>query len=325
MLKFSGLALICLSALCSAPAPYMLAASDAQASALCNAQAFDGAVETNAHAPLQEERDAPEKTIWTGESGGMVILWTTRNLSARARGNAGSGSFSVRPIVEREWREIVQERSKRIREGETVVDFQYERSIEVLSVVGPIISISDNSGCDCGGAHPSAAIVYRALDLSRPGAVDLDYEGYKKHGKMAQLSDYFPAADILRALLADTLIQKALKSSGKRRPTTLAALMKAIYLQPVPVGECAYELSDDLLTRFAFHHLENGQVAVRLGLTHAYETCRGRSTEIGILLPVPDALRQQLAQAQSGTAGFLMKDQKKIAKDLFTSLSFQTR
>jgi hypothetical protein len=194
----------------------------------------------------------------------------------------------------------------------------------VLSVVGPIVSISDNSGCDCGGAHPSAATIYRALDLSKSGEVDLGYEGYQKHGKMAQLTDYFPEADILKALLADSLIQKALKSSGKRRPATLPALMKAIYLQPVPVGECAYELSDDLLTRFAFHHLENGQVAVRLGLTHAYETCRGSSTEIGILLPIPAALKRQLAQAQSGTAGFLLKDKQKIAKDQFASFSFKT-
>jgi hypothetical protein len=297
MLKFLGLTLICLFAICVKPAPHVLS---------------------------QEEPDAPEKTIWTGESGGFVIHWTTKNLFARPKGNAGALSFSARPIAEREWKEIEQDRSKRMREGETLPDFEYERSLEVLSVVGPIVSISDNSGCDCGGAHPSAATVYRALDLSKPGEADLGYEGYKKHGKMVQLTDYFPEADIFRALLADSLIQKALKSSGKRRPATLAALMKAIYLQPVPVEECAYELSDDLLTRFAFHHLENGQVAVRLGLTHAYETCRGSSTEIGILLPIPPSLKPQLAQAQSGTAGFLMKDEKKIAKDQMTSFSFKT-
>ncbi|HEV7861010.1 MAG TPA: hypothetical protein VGO91_20490 [Pyrinomonadaceae bacterium] len=324
MVKFLGLTLVCLSAICSAHAPHILSTAHAQESALLNARARDGEIKARAHVPAQEEPDAPEKVIWTGESDGFVINWTTKNLFARPKGNAGAESFSVRPIVEREWKEIEQDRSKRIREGETLVDFEYDRSIEVLSVVGPIVSISDNSGCDCGGAHPSIAIVYRALDLSRPGEVDLSYEGYKKHGKMVQLTDYFPDADIFRALLADSLIQKAFKSSGQRRPANLSALMKAIYLQPVPVGECAYELSDDLLTRFAFHHLENGQVAVRLGLTHAYETCRGRSTEIGILLPIPASLKQQLAQAQSGTAGFLMKDAKKIAREQMTSLSFKT-
>ncbi|MEA2174920.1 MAG: hypothetical protein QOD00_2512 [Blastocatellia bacterium] len=164
----------------------------------------------------------------------------------------------------------------------------------------------------------------KALDLSRPGAVDLSYDGFKKRGKMVQLTDYFAEADILKALLADTIIQKALKSSGKPRPQTLAALMKAVYLQSVPVGECDYELSDDLLTRFAFHHLENERVAVRLGLSHAVETCRGSLVELGILLPIPAALKQPLLRAQSGTAGFLMKDQKKIAREQITSFTFTT-
>jgi hypothetical protein len=294
MLKILGLMLICLSLLCGV---------------------FARAVPST---------DAPEKIIWTGESGGFTIRWTTENLSASRSGSAEGAVFNVRPMVEREWKEIEGDRSKRIREGESLMDFEYDRSIEVLSIVGPLVSISDSEGCDCGGAHPSAVTIYRALDLSRPGAVDLSSDGFKKGGKMVQLTDYFPQADILRALLADTIIQKALKSSGKPRPQTLAALMKAIYLQPVHAGECDYELSDDLLTRFAFHHLENDKVAVRLGLSHAYETCRGRFTELGILLPIPPALKQPLMRAQAGTAGFLMKDQKKIAREQMTSLTFTT-
>jgi hypothetical protein len=294
MLKFIGLLLVCLSLLCGA---------------------FARPVPSNA---------GPEKLIWTGESGGFVIRWTTENLSAKRYGSAEGSVFNVRPIIESEWKEIERDRSKRIREGESLVDFQYDRSIEVLSIVGPLVSISDNEGCDCGGAHPSAVSLYKALDLSRPGAVDLSYDGFKKRGKMVQLTDYFAEADILKALLADTIIQKALKSSGKPRPQTLAALMKAVYLQSVPVGECDYELSDDLLTRFAFHHLENDRVAVRLGLSHAVETCRGSLIELGILLPIPAALKQPLMRAQSGTAGFLMKDQKKIAREQMTSIAFTT-
>lgn len=164
-----------------------------------------------------------------------------------------------------------------------------EASIRVLSVVGALVSVHESESGYCeGAAHPYAVQTFRALDMRR-------------QAERAKLTDWFPKAEVYKALMGDRIVQKAL---GGQKPKTLDALLKA--LDGYQSDDCAYGFSDDLLTRFAFHHLKGKQVAVRLGLTHGCEVNRGQLTQLGLYLPIPPALEAPLRRAERGEAGYLM-------------------
>jgi len=95
-----------------------------------------------------------------------------------------------------------------------------------------------------------------------------------------------------------------------RSLSELYAWLKDVLLDD---GFCSYELPEDFLTRFAFHHLEGDKVAVRLALPYFVEICRGKYLELDLLLPVPESLKEPLALAQTGKAGFLMQDQRPLS------------
>src|SRR2546423_8529618 len=166
-------------------------------------------------------------------------------------------------------------------------------------------------------AHPGGETRFVAVDLSKPAGVRRGSDETLLPGNVAKLTDYFPAGEIHKALMADPIMQKAL--AGKR-PRTLAELLKLIGEAFPTVAEdekSCYMLDTDLLTRFAFHHVEGNKVAVRLGLSGA-GVCRYNLTQVGLLLPIPAALQQALAQAEAGSEGFLMS--RKVAAGRQTSL-----
>jgi hypothetical protein len=71
----------------------------------------------------------------------------------------------------------------------------------------------------------------------------------------------------------------------------------------ISIGDCSYLFDKDLLSSFAFHHTDGQMVAIRFGLSHAAEMCRGGLTPIEIVLPVPEALRTDLEAAAGGVSG----------------------
>ena len=166
-----------------------------------------------------------------------------------------------------------------------------DHTAALLSVVGSIVSRREGRGGYCPGtAHPYAEQTMAAVDLA-------------KGGKPASLERYFPAGQILSALLADRIIQQALV--GEARPKTLSALIGALEGKMGP--ECAYGFSEDMLSRYAFHHVSGNRVAVRIGLSHGCEANRGGLTQLGVYLPIPAALSAPLKAAATGKQGFLME------------------
>jgi hypothetical protein len=79
-----------------------------------------------------------------------------------------------------------------------------------------------------------------------------------------------------------------------------------------PRETCALDawFSEHLVRSFAFHHVSGDRVAIRVGIPYATEVCRGTLHQIGLLLPIPEALRQDLERARTGEAGFLMADRE---------------
>lgn len=268
---------------------------------------------------------SPQGMIWTGQSGGFVFQWSAGDISARPLESLTGVMFSVKSLAQRDF-EAFREASKDPESGKTE-HCLYDRTFTLLSVVGPIISLRDNNSTTCDqAAHPGGETRYTAIDLSKAGNVgykELEMEvDLSNPGKIVKLTDIFGEAEILSALLADPLVREALSRSGSR-PQTLSKLIEEFAGGANVTDKHCYSVSEDMLTRFAFHHIENGKVAVRLGLSGA-GPCREFLTEIGILLPIPPSLRTALAQAEAGKEGFLMKDLKKISRNRTTTFSFET-
>ncbi len=229
-----------------------------------------------ASAPLgaQARRPAPETRIWTGSSGGFSWAWTDRDLRASV---GGRRVWSGRTVPERD--------AARMSECT-----EYSVGMSLLSVVGPVASYEETTSWYCpGAAHPSGYTAYVAVDATRPRA-------------RPKLTDWFREEDVRAALLADPVVRRTLAEAEVRTPPArLDALVKA--LSEASPG-CEYSFPEDLLSRFAFHHLEGGKVAVRLGLSHGCEVMRGNLTPARPPPPRPGA-PARLPVARGGGAGGL--------------------
>lgn len=235
-------------------------------------------------APTPEARaaraGAAQATLYHGTSAGQAIT-LDRNDLRFARAGAATPAFSFR----RDW---LRELGAPSGEHE-----QHDVSWRLLSIVGPLVSVElHTEGYVTGAAHPYAYAAITAYDARRGG-------------KPAVLTDYFAERDILAALLGDAIVRKALAAQAPAaKPRTLAALLAA--LEGYQSDDCVYGFSSDLMSRFAFHHVAGDRVAVRFGLSHGCEVARGQLTILAVYLPIPAALRADLAAARAGRAGFLV-------------------
>lgn len=279
--------------------------------------------------PVTPRDESDGETIWSGRSGGRDMRWTTADFFVEA---GGERTGVLTPLVERGFADFaaVAVDDRPGRRG-AALDCSYNRTFRVLSIVGTIVSFEDGYEDDCGGAHPSASTRFTAIDVSKPGAVlyargketpmmDADPSA----GKIAKLTDYFAERDVLRALLADAVVKRALRESGAAEPKTLADLPRVFAENGYGLGDSGFELRPDFLTRFAFHHTEGDRVAVRLNLPPHFSANRTQHEQFGLLLPVPATLKEALAVAASRQSGFLMKDAEQVADDRIASFSFST-
>lgn len=250
---------------------------------------------------IPEKSRKDEGVIWQERLAGYQITWTPDDIIAR-RGGTSSGGYSLKESTEKERKSD----SLAVKGSEECVN---EQKAKILSVVGPIVSMERSEYSNCpGAAHPNVTTWYVAVDVAKPD-------------KMLKLTDFFEEKDILSALLDDAIVKKTLERANIfDRPKSLEDLMKHLTASP---PDCHYQFSDDLLTRFAFHHLENSSVAVRLGLSHGIEACRGEVTQIGLLLPIPKKWEGFLKQAEERKEGFLMKDQKKVSEERGTTFTLK--
>jgi hypothetical protein len=232
------------------------------------------------------------KPIWKGNSAGYQVQWTTTDLLALPPAG-GKPLFSARTMALKDFAEV-----------DPQSDCEQSRELSVLSLVGTVVSYQQADYVSCPGtAHPSAQTSYQTLNLARPAQLPL-------------LTDLFSEASVLTSLLAEPTIRAALRDLKPAKLPSTTQQLVALLTQWS--GSCAYGFSKDLLSRFAFHHLEGGKVAVRIGLSHGCEAMRGNLYPLGILLPIPNTLGLPLRKAQFRQAGFLMKDQRRIAQKKVT-------
>ncbi len=251
------------------------------------------------------ERAAPRTdTIWQGRVKGYRMAWTGEDFTARSGAAAGT-AVSLREVLDHRYRMAIDT----LDDSEFFKDCTTENTVKVLSVVGSTISIERSEYGSCpGAAHPSVNTTYESFSLANPDRV-------------LTLGHYYDERTLYDAIAADPLVKKAMASAGiTSLPATLPEFLD---LLSTSVAECEYGFSREMLSSFAFHHIEGNRVAVRIGLSHGAGACRGRLTQLGLLLPIPSALADDLRAADNRTAGYLMRDLKKIAGDGSTMITLK--
>ncbi|NNC18957.1 hypothetical protein HRD49_38200 [Corallococcus exiguus] len=186
-------------------------------------------------------------------------------------------------------------------------DWEAYHSFKVLSVVGPWASYEESSSGYTGGAHPYAHSGYVTWDVT------------KEHGAF-NLLDVFPEKDVLQALKADSFVKEHIDDAKAFNDAkTVAGLMEILKPGEDCVGFNSSGL-DNVKRSVAFHHVEGDKVAVRIAFAYDNESCRGNMFVVGVLLPIPEALKPALERARTRQEGFLMKDARSAKAP---SLSFE--
>jgi hypothetical protein len=189
------------------------------------------------------------RKIWRGRSGGIDIWWTTVDLYYQDDSGV-KGIWGT--LARKDFEDFDASLREDARAGEKM-DCDYNREFEVLSVVGSLVSFADYYADFCrGGAHPGADIRFTTIDLKKAGellyargkdasGMDVDL---KESGKVIKLTDYFPEEEILRTLLDDAVVKRALATLySPRKPKTLAELPELFAENDYELGDSQYEIA----------------------------------------------------------------------------------
>jgi hypothetical protein len=259
---------------------------------------------------------AADARRWTVEPEGVTFEATAADFRAWKGPATGAPAFSVAALLAQRKKEFDDYAQEQARELEGPDPPQYGMSVsdetvtfEVLSAVGPILSYREMSGgYTAGTAHPTGYERLGTRDLSRAD-------------DSPRLLDLFPEKQVVAALKADRWLRKfANPERGFARATSVAELVAALdpdWAQENAAGDepdCSLDVSfgDRFGGTFYFHHVEKGRLAVRIPVAPGSEWCNrlaGRQ-EVGLLLPIPDALRAHVGKAERGEAGFLAASRK---------------
>jgi hypothetical protein len=237
---------------------------------------------------------ATEKPIWSGPSGGFQFQWTTKDIQVRPESDPTTLLYSARRAFQKDFGGI---------HSSPGYVLQYAR---IVSLVGYLMTVETyTEGFSEGAAHPFSHSRYTTIDMQHPH-------------RTTSLTDYFKPNDIYKALLRDKIVQTHLR--GDTPASTLDALIQQLAEHNVDSQSCEHGFESDLLTRFAFYDVRGDKVAVRLGLSNAYGVCRGSLAQLGIWLPIPDSLKQNLSGTAFQDVGFLMKE-RAIQKPIYSSIN----
>lgn len=269
---------------------------------------------------------ALREAIWTGKSAGKFIMWTTADLEIQDS-NRKEEFWSQ--LVRHDFMNFAASAQEKVNGRPNVDDCNYQRSFALLSVVGSLVNFKDDYYVDCGGAHPAIYSRFTAVELANRSAPV--YSGNNQEDgplhvdltrstRAVKLTDYFPESEVLDALSGDPLIKTVLFG----RPTSIEQFNKSLADKKLIIASCSFHLNLDFLTRFVFHHVEDMRVAVRISLSPVGSACQTQMAQLGLLLPIPEKLRDSFALAVLRKEGFLSVDAKKISRGKITHFEFKT-
>lgn len=249
--------------------------------------------------PPAKKRAATGEVFWATKVDGVRYRWSDRDLTATID-LGGKPLYSVARALKKEFGKPDPDAG----------NAEYEVSFAPLSVVGSLLSY-ERDDYWTGGAHPSGNESFVTIDVRKPG-------------RAVKLTDLFDAKDIRQALLSDSIVQHVLTREKIAPPPTLAGLLKALAIKEFGGEEdSTYCFPENMLSDFAFHHIENGKVAVRFLMPHGAEIYRFQNTQIGILLPIPSRWKTAMTQAASGRSGVMMPGLASARKNHQSTLVLQ--
>lgn len=265
---------------------------------------------------------AKPRRTWKVERAGVTFEMTPSDLRAWTGDPAGPPVLSMAALLAAERKEFddyAQELASALTGpepptyGESTMDETI--TLDVLSIVGTLVAYRESSGgYTPGTAHPTRYDVLHVADLHRRNA-------------KPTLLDFYAETQLVRALKADPWIRKfANPEGGFAKAATLQELIEALDRERAPEnaedGDCAFDVSFDtnMVEHFFFDHVSRDTVAVRIAVPPGSEWCNrtAGSQQIGLRLPIPERLRDDLLKAHRLESGFLAGNRKAAGTTSFS-------
>jgi len=261
-------------------------------------------------AALSAVAQNPAKLIWTGHIGSNTVEWSAKNLRVYISATKAH-VLNLYAYFNSDFRRLSTPPHDSY--------LKVEHDIDLKSVVGNYLSISDVADVDFHGPHEDVSAIFQTFDL-RPGKLSKPV--------LAKLTDLFPESAVYQALLQEKSLAQVL-TQGYGKPADLAALLKALDGQDVTEDGKLLTVADQVAlpttvagsprryhftaespNRFALYDYADGTATVHLCLDSGRT---GHTLELAIKLEVPERLRPIFEAAHTRKSGFLMKDRGVIA------------
>lgn len=225
--------------------------------------------------PSAEEKG---QLLWSGKSGNFYLRWTTRDLTLSKDGGADRISF---------WRNTVASNFEELRKQSQSKKCDYTRSLDVLSIVGNLLSIRDSLLLICG--TPSRFGDYVTFDLTKTPVLPTLHSAEKID--RIRLNDLFSEEEIIVALQSSRIGRRLSRELKRNGSQGLDRVMQTAVdlLQESESAMTSSELAD-----FSFIEFDEKRAIVRLHLTPTLPTDRRTPTPIDLELKIGLKLRSFL-------------------------------
>ncbi len=239
------------------------------------------------------------------------MRWSRDDLSVSRLDDSNQQVFSIKAMLRARFDDdIATLRAEGNMDGPDVPDgvCRQDSGVKLLSLVGPFLSYREDWSLSCPFmAHAFEQVFVRTYDL-----------GAKR---FSSLDELFPERELFAALSSDQLVRGTLRTSHGQPSTLRELLAHVAHLASVPTDPLCFEYPPDLLGRFAFHHVMEDRVTVRIGLPGG-GFCRTNLTFVNLALRTPPRLRDALQAAARAEGGTLFPALEREAKDLATNVTF---
>lgn len=249
-----------------------------------------------------------KKTIWEGRGEGIEVRWDEDDLVIKDQDRL---PLSILRTIEEESVRAM-EKLQSIDPGVEMTKsegYEHREELRLLSVVGPLVSYERYS-------HIVWPEMKMTADERRYVVIHTS-----RSGRAPILTDYFEKEVIFKALMADTLVKATLAREDWSQPPPITSFDELMNRLADITPTCEYAFTNEMLTSFAFHHIEGEKVAVQIGLRPGGIKCRGMMTPITLMLPIPGALSEPLERADAGSEGIMARDLAAIAGNQKTTLT----
>jgi hypothetical protein len=197
--------------------------------------------------------------LWSGETAGFRVEWTTEDISATR--SDGSSAFSARDFAARGFALARADLAR-----QPVATVTMTRRIAVVSLAGPLLALRDEATLEYRpSAHPGSETRLWTIDLRRRGAMGFDRRepfrvAPRGPHRLVGLSELFTRTDLHDALARDPFVRRAVGAPTTSLDELLGLLADRAGSVP---GSCG-SIPGDLLTRFAVTGVEPTTVRVRI-------------------------------------------------------------